>query len=66
MKRVVKLTDGDVDRFAFDTDTGLLEIHDFGEDGTPLIQAKMSPEERLKLSQVLADPSGFDTPLEVE
>lgn len=62
MKRVITLKDGDVVRFVYDNDTDLLKIY-ASDSEDPLIQAKMSVEERLRLAQVLADPTGFNTPL---
>lgn len=58
MRKEIGLKDGDVASLVFDTDTGMLEVHDLLEEETPLIQAKLSRKERLELAQVLTDPGG--------
>jgi hypothetical protein len=53
MRKEIGLKDGDVAALVFDTNTGMLEVHDVCETEVPLIQAKMSYGERLELAQVL-------------
>lgn len=61
MKKIVLLKHGDVAGFAWNPKEGILEIHDSvedlnmsrHEDRPPLIQAKMTLEERQILAQLL-------------
>ena len=61
MRKVVNIEDGDVSALVFDTDTGLLEVHDSCESRPPLIQAKLTSKERSELAQVLTDPGDGGT-----
>lgn len=61
MKRILRLKDGDVAGFAWNPEEEILEIHDSVEDlnmsrledRAPLIQARMTLEERQRLAQLL-------------